>query len=143
VFDLMLNAKVQTILKLLNNAVKFVTAVSCVDVEKDLLNLIDENSVHTEGCPKMKVEDWSLVSSIWNLASVLTRRAHPPEPSQSLWQNDTKSLLPLRSVLPVTEVRFSDLMDPEVKQFKTTKKKPDPLSIDVKRHAKAIVVNFL
>ena len=50
--------------------------------------------------------------------------------------------------MPVTEVRFSDLMDLEFEQFKATEKKPNPLTIDVnagpmkilERHAKAIVV---
>ena len=64
VLDLMLDAKVQARQEPLNTAVKFVTAVSCDDVEKELLNLINEDSVHTKGGPKMKVEDWSLVFGI-------------------------------------------------------------------------------
>ena len=47
-----------------NTSVKSVIEVSCTDVEKEQLNLIDEDSVHAEGCPKMKVEDWSLVFGI-------------------------------------------------------------------------------
>ena len=66
VLDLMLNAKVQTRQKPSNTAVKSVIEVSCTDVEKERLNLNDEDSVHAEGCPNMKVEDWSLVSSNWN-----------------------------------------------------------------------------
>ena len=58
--------------------------------------------------------------------------------------------VPGSSVLPVTEVRFPDLMDPEVEQFKTGDKKPNSPTIDVnvrpmnmfETHAIAIVVKM-
>ena len=122
--DMMLNAKVGTRQKPVNNVIKFVTAVGCGDVEKELMNLIEEDSVHTEGDPKMKWENCSPVSSNWDLAGVLTRRAYHPEPCQrSLLQNDSKSLFPLRSVLPIPEVSFPDLMKSRGDQFKAAKKK--------------------
>ena len=72
VLDLMLNAKVQARQKPLNTPVKFVTTVNCVDVGKELLlNVIDKESVHDEGIPRMKVKDWSIVTSNGNRAGVL------------------------------------------------------------------------
>ena len=64
--DMMLNAKVGTRQKPVNNVIKFVTAVGCGDVEKELMNLIEEDSVNTEGDPKMRWENCSPVSSNWD-----------------------------------------------------------------------------
>ena len=61
--DLMLDAKVQAKLKPLNTAVKFVTTVSCANVEKELLMLTVKESAQVKGNPNLKLEEWSLVKS--------------------------------------------------------------------------------
>ena len=66
----------------------------------------------------MKVEDWSLVMGSWNLAGVLTRR-YTCQSCVRIWCG--------RMILRVC----SDLMDPEVEQFKSADKKPTSPTIDV------------
>ena len=114
-----------------------------------MLNLIDEDSVHAEGNPGMEVEDWTLGTSSWIRAGVLTRRAHQQEPIQeSLWMNGPKWLEQDKSDWHIARVLSFDSWFPEIEQFKITKKKPLYPTTDVnmrpmnilERHAIAIVV---
>ena len=69
------------------NAVQYVTAVSSTKVVYELLTLSENNRIGAKAGPKTTEEDWSIVSSSWNMTSVLTRRAHTPELSKDLeWQ---------------------------------------------------------
>ena len=73
---------------------------------------------------KTNVDDWLHVPSNENIADILTRGAPPSELAQgSVWQNGPKWLVQDRSTWPVTEVRFSGPVDPEIEQFKTAEKK--------------------
>ena len=64
-----LYAKVQARQKTLNAVV---TAVSCADVENELLTLSEEDSIDAQTIPKTYEEDWSLDTNSWNQAGMLT-----------------------------------------------------------------------
>ena len=78
VLDMLLDAKVQARKKTLTTVVKSVNVVSCADVEEDLQNLIDEDSVDAQASPKTNEVDRSHVTSSAIGAGVLTTRANPP-----------------------------------------------------------------
>ena len=64
---------------------------------------------------KTTVDDWLHVPSSENIADILTKGAPPSELGQdSVWQNGPKWLVQERSTWPVTDVRSSGLIDPEV-----------------------------
>ena len=67
-----LNAKVKARQKTLNAVVKFVTVVSCADVENELLTLSEEDRIDAKTIPKTYEEDWSLDTNSWNQAVMLT-----------------------------------------------------------------------
>ena len=83
-----LNGLVQARQQTLRAVVKSVTAVSFDNVEKELQNFIDEDSIGVRGNPtRTKVEDWSDVLRSEDMDGVLLRRAHPPELGKDLeWQ---------------------------------------------------------
>ena len=73
---------------------------------------------------KTNVNDWLHVPSNENIADILTKGAPPSEIDQdSVWQNGPKWLVQDRSTWPVTDVRSSGSVDPDMEQFKTAEKK--------------------
>ena len=89
---------------------------------------------------KTNVEDWLHVPSNENIADILTKGAPPSELGQdSVWQNGTKWLVQERSTWPVTDVRSTSSLDPEVEQFKTAEKRLSSSAF----HAGVTVVDIL
>ena len=83
-----LNGLLQARYQTLRAVVKSVTEVSSDHVEKDLRNLIEEDSIAVKCNPtRTKVDDGSDFLSSEGLTGVLLRRAHPPELGKDLeWQ---------------------------------------------------------